>query len=121
MTWQECYEIAASLRQRADRLFDENEHQYAGEGVWGALHYTARALAERFGRNAGQSLSDGYIPERPNSPDDVSRRKQRWRAARRLHQHFYNSNLDLLQLTRNRAAATRLLDEAFAVLRSSTP
>ena len=51
MTWQEHYEIARSLRQRADRLFGENEHQYASEGIWGALHYTARAMAECFGRS----------------------------------------------------------------------
>ena len=121
MTWQELYEIARSLRQRADLLFDQNEHQYASEGIWGALHYTARALAECFGRSAGRSLNDGHIPGRPNSPDDVVRRKRRWRAARRLHQHFYNSNLDTLQLARNRAAATRLLDEAFGALQSNSP
>ena len=75
MTWQERYEIATSLRQRADRLFDENEHQYASGGV--------RRVA--------------------------------------CINTFTTAILELLQLTRNRAAATRLLDEAFAILRSSTP
>ena len=118
MTWQERYEIARSLRRRSDQLFAQNEHQYASEGIWGSLHYSARAMAERFGRRAGLSLSDGYIPGQSNSPGDIGRRKQQWRSAQRLHQHFYNSNLDTLQLTRNRLAANRLLDEAFAALDS---
>lgn len=121
MTWQELYEIARSLRRRADWLFDRNEYQLASEGIWGALHYTARALAECFGRVAGQSLSDGHIPSRPNLPADMIQRKRQWRAARALHIHFYNSNLTAMELARSRAQATTLLDEAFAVLRSSMP
>ena len=121
MTWQELYEIARSLRQRADRLFDQNEDQLASEGVWGALHYVGRALAERFGRAAGRSFSDGYIPRRPNSPADIIQRKRSWRAARRLHRHFYNSNLDARRLANDRALATELLDEALGVLQSNAP
>ena len=121
MTWQELHEIARSLRRQADRLFNENESQLGSESIWGALHYTGRALAERFGRAAGQSLSDGYIPGQPNSPADISQRKRRWRAARRLHRHFYNSNLDARRLANDRALATGLLDEAFTVLQPSTP
>ena len=68
MTWQELYEIARSLRQRADWLFDEDENQLASEGIWGALHYVGRALVECFGRSAGGSFNDGYIPGRSNSP-----------------------------------------------------
>ena len=120
MTWQEFYAIARSLRQRADWLFDRSEYQLASEGIWGALHYTARALAECFGRAAGQSLSDGSIPGRPNLPSDISQRKRQWRAARALHIHFYNSNLSVIELERSRAQATALLDEAFAVLDAHT-
>ena len=119
MTWQEHYEIARSLRQRADRLFGENEHQYASEGIWGALHYTARAMAECFGRSPSQSLSAGFIPGHTNSFEDIDQRKQCWRAALRLHRHFYNSNLGATELARTRAQATALLDEAFGVLQSN--
>ncbi len=119
MTWQELYAIARSLRQRADWLFDRSEYQLAGEGIWGALHYTARALTECFGRAAGQSLSDGHIPTLPNFPSDISQRKRQWRAARALHIHFYNSNLTAAEMERSRAQATALLNEAFGVLQSN--
>lgn len=119
MNWQELYAIARLLRQRADWLFDRNEEQLASESIWGALHYTGRALAERFGRSAGGSFNDGYIPGRSNSPGEVSQRKRRWRAARRLHRHFYNSNLDARRLASDRALATELLDEASGVLQSN--
>ncbi len=119
MTWQELYAIARSLRQRADQLFDENENQLASEGIWGALHYAGRALAECFGRAAGGSFNDGYIPGRSNFPGDIGQRKRSWRAARRLHRHFYNSNLDARRLANDRALATELLNEAFGVLQSN--
>ena len=119
MTWQELYEIARSLRQRADWLFDEDENQLASEGIWGALHYVGRALVECFGRTAGGSFNDGYIPGRSNSPGDISQRTRQWNAAHRLHIHFYSSNLDARRLANDRALATALLDEAFGVLQSN--
>ena len=120
MTWQEHYAIARSLRQRADWLFGRNETQYACEGIWGALHYASKALAERFGRTRGQSLRDGHIPTRPNAQNDVRLRIRQWRASNLLHRHFYNSNLSDNQLVQNRAEATGLLEEAFAALDSHT-
>ena len=120
MTWQELYAIAESLRQRADWLFERSEYQLASEAIWGALHYTGRALVERFGRSAGGSFNDGFISGRSNSPTEISQRKRCWRAARRLHRHFYNSNLDELRLASDRALATDLLNEAFAALQSHT-
>ena len=116
MTWQEYYAIAQSLRRRAEWLFDRGEDQYGSEGIWGALHYASKALAERFGRTRGQSLRDGHIPTRSNTPSDVRLRIRQWRAANLLHRHFYNSNMRPDQLLQNRAEATGLLDEAFAAL-----
>ena len=118
MTWQEYYAIAQSLGRRSDWLFDQNEDQYACEGIWGALHYTSKALAEHFGRSRGQSLRDGYIPSRSNTQNDMGVRIRQWRAANLLHRHFYNSNLSVEQLVRNRAEATDLLNEAFTALQS---
>ena len=117
MTWQDCYEIAKSLRARSDWLFAQGEHQYASEGVWGTLHYASRALKARYGGADGNlSLEKGYIPGQPNSPGAVNARIARWRAARRLHRHFYNSNLTGVQLAERRHSATLLLDEAFGAL-----
>ena len=120
MTWQEFYTIARLLRERADWLFDRNENQLASEGIWGALHYAGRALVECFGRSAGGSFNDGYIPGRPNLPGAVSQRTRQWNAAHRLHLHFYNSNLDDRRLENDRALATELLNEAFVALDSHT-
>ena len=124
MTWQELYAISRLLRERADWLFDRNETQLASEGIWGALHYTGRALTQRFGRAAGQSFNDGYIdgyiPGQPNLPHDISLRKRQWNGAHRLHLHFYNSNLDTQQIADNRVLTDALLDEAFAALDSHT-
>ena len=113
MNWQDCYAIAKSLREDADRLFAQGRHQYASEGVWGAMHYASRALKARYG---GLSLEKGYIPGQSNSQDAVDARIALWRSARRLHRHFYNSNLSADRLASNRREATELLDEAFGAL-----
>ena len=117
MNWQDCYAIAKSLREDADRLFAQGKHQYASEGVWGAMHYASRALKARYGgANGSLSLEKGYIPGQSNSRDAVDARIALWRSARRLHRHFYNSNLTAVQLAVNRNDATVLLDEAFGAL-----
>ena len=113
MNWQDCYAIAKSLREDVDWLFAQGRHQYASEGVWGAMHYASRALKARYG---GLSLEKGYIPGQYNSQDAVDARIALWRSARRLHRHFYNSNLTAVQLAVNRNDATVLLDEAFGAL-----
>ena len=117
MNWQDFYALAQSLRARADWLFAQGEHQYASEGVWGALRYASRALKARYGgANGNRSLEKGYIPGRSNRPVDVENRLLRWRSANELHKHFYNSNLDGVQLAERRHSATLLLDEAFGAL-----
>lgn len=117
MNWQDYYAVAKSLRVRADWLFAQGEHQYAGEGIWGALHYASRALKGRYGPAPGnRSLEKGYLHGQSNNPDEVSARMSRWASAKDLHRHFYNSNLNATQLAVNRAAATELLDEAFGAL-----
>ena len=117
MNWQDYYAIAQSLRARADWLFAQGEHQYASEGVWGALRYASRALKARYGGADGnRSLEKGYIPGRPNSPAAVDARISRWRSANELHKHFYNSDLPAVKLAARRSEATGLLDEAFGVL-----
>ena len=117
MNWQDYYALAQSLRTRSDWLFARGEHQYASEGVWGALRYASRALKARYGGVDGnRSLEKGYIPGRPNSPVAVAARIARWWAANDLHKHFYNSNLTAAQLAESRNAAALLLDEAFAAL-----
>ena len=117
MNWQEFYALAQSLRARSDWLFARGEHQYASEGVWGALRYASRALKARYGGADGnRSLEKGYIPRQSNSPVEVRTRISRWSAAKDLHKHFYNSNLTAVQLAESRTAAALLLDEAFGVL-----
>ena len=117
MNWQDFYALAQSLRARSDWLFAQGEHQYASEGVWGALRYASRALKARYGGADGnRSLEKGYIPGRLNSQYDVDARTARWRAANDLHKHFYNSNLTAAQLAISRNEATLLLDEAFGAL-----
>ena len=117
MNWQDYYALAQSLRARADWLFAQGEHQYASEGVWGALRYASRALKARYGgADDNRSLEKGYIPGRPNSPDAVNVRLSRWASANDLHKHFYNSNLPADRLVESRSAAALLLDEAFGVL-----
>ena len=117
MNWQDFYALAQSLRARSDWLFARGEHQYASEGVWGALRYASRALKARYGGGAGnRSLEKGYIPGRPNRPAEVAARLLRWTSANELHKHFYNSNLTAVQLATRRNDATDLLDEAFAAL-----
>ena len=117
MNWQDFYALAQSLRTRSDWLFAQGEHQYASEGVWGALRYASRALKARYGGASGnRSLEKGYIPGRPNRPVEVTIRIARWRAAYELHKHFYNSNLTAVRLAARRNDATRLLDEAFGAL-----
>ena len=117
MNWQDYYAIAQSLRARSDWLFAQGEHQYASEGVWGALRYASRALKARYGGAAGdRSLEKGYIPGRPNSPAAVDVRIARWRSANELHKHFYNSNLPAARLAERRSSATLLLDEALGAL-----
>ena len=117
MNWQDFYALAQSLRARSDWLFARGEHQYACEGVWGALRYASRALKARYGGADGnRSLEKGYIPGRLNSPAAVDDRLLRWWAANELHKHFYNSNLNAAQLAERRSSATLLLDEAFGVL-----
>ena len=117
MNWQDFYALAQSLRARSDWLFAQGEHQYASEGVWGALRYASRALKARYGGADGnRSLEKGYIPGRPNDPGEVAARLLRWAAANELHKHFYNSNLPADRLAANRNEATELLDEAFGAL-----
>ena len=117
MTWQDYYEIAQSLRARSDWLFDQGEHQYASEGVWGALRYASRALKGRYGAVAGNlTLEKGYLPGQANGRDEVNARKSRWASAERLHRHFYNSDLPADRLVARRNDATLLLDEAFGAL-----
>ena len=117
MNWQDYYAIAQSLRARSDWLFARGEHQYASEGVWGALRYASRALKARYGGADGsRSLEKGYIPGQPNSPDAVNARLSRWASANDLHKHFYNSNLSSDLLAERRRSATLLLDEAFGAL-----
>ena len=117
MNWQDFYALAQSLRARSDWLFAQGEHQYASEGVWGALRYASRALKARYGgANGNRSLEKGYIPGRANLPVDVENRIALWRSANELHKHFYNSNLTAVQLAARRNEATRLLDEAFGAL-----
>ena len=117
MNWQDYYAIAQSLRARSDWLFAQGEHQYASEGVWGALRYASRALKARYGgANGNHSLEKGYIPGQSNSPVAVDARISRWRSANELHKHFYNSNLPAVKLTTRRGEAAELLDEAFAAL-----
>ena len=117
MNWQDYYAVAKSLRARADWLFAQGEHQYAGEGIWGALHYASRALKGRYGPAPGnRSLEKGYLHGQSNNPGEVQVRVSRWASAKRLHRHFYNSNLNGARLAVNRAAATELLDEAFGAL-----
>ena len=117
MTWQDYYAIAQSLRARSDWLFAQGEHQYASEGVWGALRYASRALKGRYGAVAGNlTLEKGYLPGQVNSRDEVNARMRRWASAERLHRHFYNSNLTGVQLAERRHSATLLLDEAFGAL-----
>ena len=117
MNWQDFYALAQSLRARSDWLFARGEHQYASEGVWGALRYASRALKARYGGgNGNRSLEKGYIPGRPNNPGEVDARLLQWRSANELHKHFYNSNLTAVQLATHRNDATALLDEAFGAL-----
>ena len=117
MNWQDYYAIAQSLRSRSDWLFAQGEHQYASEGVWGALRYASRALKARYGGADGnRSLEKGYIPGRLNNPVAVGYRTSRWQSANALHKHFYNSNLTAVQLDTRRSEATELLDEAFGAL-----
>ena len=117
MNWQDFYALAQSLRARSDWLFAQGEHQYASEGVWGALRYASRALKARYGGADGnRSLEKGYIPGRPNHPGEVEIRITQWRSANELHKHFYNSNLPADRLAVNRSEATELLDEAFGAL-----
>ena len=117
MNWQDYYEIAQSLRARSDWLFAQGEHQYASEGVWGALRYASRALKGRYGAVAGNlTLEKGYLPGQANGRDAVDARMSRWASAERLHKHFYNSNLTAVQLAARRNDATALLDEAFGAL-----
>ena len=117
MNWQDYYAIAQSLRARSDWLFAQGEHQYASEGVWGALRYASRALKARYGGADGnRSLEKGYIPGRPNSLVAVDARIVLWSSAKALHRHFYNSNLTAVQLATRRSEATELLDEAFGAL-----
>ena len=117
MNWQDYYAIAQSLRSRADWLFAQGEHQYASEGVWGALRYASRALKARYGGADGnRSLEKGYIPGRLNSPVAVDYRIMLLRSASELHKHFYNSNLPLDRLAERRNEAAELLDEAFGAL-----
>ena len=117
MTWQDYYAIAQSLRARADWLFAQGEHQYASEGVWGALRYASRALKGRYGAVSGNlTLEKGYLPGQANGRDEVNARMRRWASAERLHRHFYNSNLTGVQLAERRHSATLLLDEAFGAL-----
>ena len=117
MNWQDYYALAQSLRARSDWLFAQGEHQYASEGVWGALRYASRALKARYGgANGNRSLEKGYIPGRPNSSDAVNARVSRWSSANALHKHFYNSNLPAARLAECRNATAILPDEAFGVL-----
>ena len=117
MNWQDFYALAQSLRARSDWLFARGEHQYASEGVWGALRYASRALKARYGGAEGnRSLEKGYIPGRSNHPGEVDARLLRWAFANELHKHFYNSNLTAVQLATSRSEATLLLDEAFGAL-----
>ena len=117
MNWQDFYALSQSLRARSDWLFARGEHQYASEGVWGALRYASRALKARYGgANGNRSLEKGYIPGRPNHPVAVAIRIARWRSANELHKHFYNSNLTPVQLATSRNEAALLLDEAFGAL-----
>ena len=117
MNWQDFYALAQSLRARSDWLFARGEHQYASEGVWGALRYASRALKARYGGADGnRSLEKGYIPGQPNNPGEVDARLLRWASANELHKHFYNSNLTAVQLAARRNDATNLLDEAFGAL-----
>ena len=117
MTWQYYYAIAQSLRARAEWLFAQGEHQYASEGVWGALRYASRALKGRYGAVSGNlTLEKGYLPGQANGRDEVNARMRRWASAERLHRHFYNSNLTGVQLAERRHSAMLLLDEAFGVL-----
>ena len=116
MSWQDDYAIARSMLASSDRLFAAGEHQYASEGVWGALQYAAKALVGRYGRAPGSSLNRGYIPELANEPEVMEERAVRWDAAHRLHRHFYNNNLNPDQRREYRASAGGLLDEAFGVL-----
>ena len=117
MNWQDFYALAQSLRARSDWLFARGEHQYASEGVWGALRYASRALKARYGGADGnRSLEKGYVPGRPNGPSEVERRIALWWSANELHKHFYNSNLTAVQLAARRNEATELLDEAFGAL-----
>ena len=117
MTWQDYYAIAQSLRARSDWLFAQGEHQYASEGVWGALRYASRALKGRYGAVAGNlTLEKGYLPGQANNRDEVNARKSRWASAERLHRHFYNSDLPADRLAARRNEATLLLDEAFGAL-----
>ena len=84
MNWRDYYAIAQSLRARSDWLFAQGEHQYASEGVWGALRYASRALKARYGGADGnRSLEKGYIPGRPNSPVAVDVRIARVAAGMR--------------------------------------
>ena len=74
MTWQDYYEIAQSLRARSDWLFAQGEHQYASEGIWGALRYASRAVTLwRSSRqpHAGERLSagTGQWPGRGERPE----------------------------------------------------
>ena len=117
MNWQDFYALAQSLRTRSDWLFARGEHQYACEGVWGALRYASRALKARYGGADGnRSLEKGYIPGRPNGPAEVENRIAGWWSANELHKHFYNSNLPAARLAERRTEATELLDEAFGAL-----
>ena len=117
MNWQDYYAVAKSLRERSDWLFDRGEHQYASEGVWGALQYAARALKGRYGAVAGNlALERGYLPGKSNSRAEVEVRTAQWGSAKRLHRHFYNSNLPAARLAESRNEAAALLDEAFGAL-----
>ena len=105
------------MRARSDWLFAPGEHQYASEGVWGALHYAARALKGRYGAVAGNlTLEKGYLPGQTNNRAEVNARASQWGSAERLHRHFYNSSLTATQLAERRNSATRLLDTAFGAL-----
>ena len=105
------------MRARSDWLFTHGEHQYASEGVWGALHYAARALKGRYGAVAGNlTLEKGYLPGQTNNRAEVNFRASQWGAAERLHRHFYNSNLNAARLAESRNAAAELLNAAFGAL-----
>ena len=117
MNWQDYYAIAQSMRARSNWLFAQGEHQYASEGVWGALHYAARALKGRYGAVAGNlTLEKGYLPGQTNNRAEVNFRASQWGAAERLHRHFYNSNLNAARLAESRNAAAELLNAAFGAL-----